>query len=83
MNIFRGAAVYQILNWFGIFGTAISLFSNIQSLLDLSPRAKLLIAQWHHLQVTVWHWLFSLVAVPAEQVFSFELTFPEYLAFRV
>ena len=61
---------YQVLTWVGIVGSAITLFGNLGSVLDLADWAKELVARWHEWNQTIWGWLFSLIRVklPTEVV---------------
>ena len=61
---------YQILTWIGIVGSAITLFANLDGVLNLADWARELVAHWHEWTQMIWGWVFSLIGlrVPRELV---------------
>jgi hypothetical protein len=61
---------YQILTWIGIVGSAITLFANLNGVLDLADWARELVAHWHEWNQIIWRWIFGWmgVKVPKELV---------------
>ena len=55
----RGAILSPILSWGGIVGGAITVFSNLQTLLDLAGWARLLVANWSAWLNVGWSFLFA------------------------
>lgn len=54
---------YQSLAWIGIFGTVITLFANLNGVLDLADWARELVGHWHEWTQMFWGWVFSLVNI--------------------
>src|SRR5215471_16810547 len=59
---------YQVLTWIGIIGTAITLFANLNGVLDLADWAKDLIVHWHEWSRVFWQWVFSLIKLKVPTV---------------
>ena len=61
---------YQVLTWIGIMGSAITLFVNLNGVLDFADQARELVKNWHEWSQMFWGWAFSLVKiqVPRELV---------------
>jgi hypothetical protein len=61
---------YQFLTWIGIVGSAITLFANLDGVLNLADWARELVAHWHEWTQMIWGWVFSLIGlrVPRELV---------------
>src|SRR5262245_30122037 len=61
---------YNVLTWVGIVGSAITLFANVNGVLNLADWARELAVHWHDLTQMFWGWAFSLikVKVPREVV---------------
>jgi TIR domain len=54
---------YQVLTWIGIVGSAITLFANLNGVLDFADWARDLIAHWQEWTQMFWGWVFSLVNI--------------------
>jgi hypothetical protein len=54
---------YQVLTWVGIVGTAITLFANLNGILNLADWARELVAHWHQWTQVFWKLLFSLIKI--------------------
>ncbi len=54
---------YQALTWFGIIGGAITLFSNLNGVLNLADWARWLTSHWHDLTAGFWTWAFGWVGI--------------------
>jgi hypothetical protein len=52
---------YQALTWFGIIGGAVTLFSNLNGVLNLADWARWLTSHWHELTTGFWTWAFGWV----------------------
>jgi hypothetical protein len=67
----------QVLTWVGIVGTAITVFANLQGVLDLADWARELVKHWHEWNQIIWGWVFTLVGIklPREvaPLYSFSL----------
>jgi TIR domain len=61
---------YQILTWICIVGSAITLFANLNGVLDLADWARELVTHWHYWSQTFWRWSLSWIRirVPPELV---------------
>jgi hypothetical protein len=58
-----GTFKYQVLTWVGIVGSAITVFANLQGVLDLADWASELVSHWHEWNQIIWGWVFSLIRV--------------------
>jgi hypothetical protein len=58
-----GVFKYQVLTWIGIIGSAITLFANLQGVLNLADWAQALVAHWHEWSHMIWTWVFSWVHI--------------------
>lgn len=56
-------ARYQVLTWVGILGGAVTLFANMQGVLNLSEWARWFTTHWHDLAVGFWQTLGSLIGI--------------------
>jgi hypothetical protein len=67
---------YQVLTWIGIVGSAITLFANLNGVLNFADWARELVKHWHEWNQIVWGWAFRLikVEVPKEVVPLFSFT---------
>jgi TIR domain len=54
---------YQLLTWIGIVGSAITLFANLEGVLNLAYWAKVLVSHWHEWAQMFWGWVFSLIKI--------------------
>jgi len=54
---------YQVLTWVGIVGSAITVFANLQGVLDLADWARELAKHWHEWNHIIWGWVFSLIGI--------------------
>jgi len=65
-----GVFKYQVLTWVGIVGSVITLFANLNGVLNFADWARELVAHWHEWNQIIWGWAFSLVGlrVPREFV---------------
>ena len=61
---------YQILTWICSVGSAITLFANLNGVLDLADWARELVTHWHYWSQTFWRWSLSWIRirVPLELV---------------
>jgi TIR domain len=59
---------YQVLTWIGIIGSSITLFANLNSVLDMADWARELVDHWHDWAQVFCEWAFSLFGfkVPKE-----------------
>src|SRR5262249_49453873 len=59
---------YQVLTWIGIVGIAITLFANLNGVLDLADWSRELVAHWHEWNQMIWGWVFERfkITVPKE-----------------
>jgi hypothetical protein len=59
-----------VLAWIGIVGTAITLFGNLSTVLDMADSVRKFVVHWHEWNELFWEWVFSLVKlkVPTELV---------------
>jgi hypothetical protein len=68
---------YQVLTWVGIVGSAITVFANLQGVLDLADWARELVNHWREWNQIIWGWVFSLIGVklprPVAPVISFSV----------
>jgi hypothetical protein len=65
-----GIFKYQVLTWVGIVGSAITLFANLNGVLNFADWARDLVSHWHEWNQIIWGRAFSLVGlrVPRELV---------------
>src|SRR5262245_53625001 len=54
---------YQVLTWIGIVGSAITLFANLNGVLNLADWAREVAVHWHEWTHVFWEWVFNLVKV--------------------
>src|SRR5262249_59512323 len=54
---------YQLLTWFGIISGAITLFSNLQGVLNLADWAHWLAIHWHEWTSAFWQWAFRWIGI--------------------
>jgi hypothetical protein len=61
---------YQALTWIGIIGSAITLFSNLDGVVNLADWARELVSHWHYWSQAFWRWSLSWIKirVPLELV---------------
>jgi hypothetical protein len=69
---------YQVLTWVGIIGGAITLFANLQGILNLADWARWLVTNWHEWTTALWMSAFQSVGIripreiaPLLSLFSF------------
>jgi hypothetical protein len=70
-----GTFKYQGLTWIGIVGSVITLFANLNGVLDLADWAKELIAHWQEWTQMFWGWVFSLVKMRMPKPFVPTISF--------
>jgi hypothetical protein len=51
---------YQVLTWVGIVGSALTLFANLNGVLDMADWARELVDHWRDWSQVFWGWAFSL-----------------------
>ena len=59
---------YQVLTWIGIVGSAITLFANLNGVLDFADWARELVAHWHEWTQIFWGRIFSLIGLRMPRV---------------
>src|SRR5262249_20007836 len=74
---------YEVLTWVGIVGSAITLFANLQGVLDLADWARELVDHWHEWNQIVWGWVFSLIRVKVPQEFVPVISFTAFAVMLV
>jgi hypothetical protein len=65
----------QFLTWIGIVGGAITLFTNLGGVLNLSDWARQLVVHWHDWMATFWVWAFSWTGITVPKVVTPVLSF--------
>ena len=53
------AVRYEVLTWFGIIGATITVFSGMQSFLQMADWIHFFLLRWNELTETFWKWIFS------------------------
>jgi hypothetical protein len=71
---------YQILTWIGIVGSAITLFANLNGVLDLADWVRVVVTHWHDWNHMVWGWVFSLVNLELPREFAPLISFSVFTA---
>jgi hypothetical protein len=66
---------YQALTWVGIVGTAITVFANLQGVLNLADWASELVNHWHEWNHIIWGWVFNWVGIKLPKVLVPVLSF--------
>jgi hypothetical protein len=64
-----GIFKYQVLTWVGIVGSVITLFANLNGILDLADWARELVVHWHEWTRMAWGWVFNLIGLRVPRVF--------------
>jgi hypothetical protein len=54
---------YTILTWIGIVGSTITLFANLNGVLDLADWSRVLVQHWSEWNQMIWGWVFALVKI--------------------
>src|SRR6516225_8967539 len=71
---------YQILTWICIVGSAITLFANLNGVLDLADWVRVVVTHWHDWNHMVWGWVFSLVNLELPREFAPLISFSVFTA---
>ena len=66
---------YQVLTWLGIVGGAITLFANLQGVLNLADWARWLAANWHNLISAFWETAFAWIGLKFPKEWASLLSF--------
>lgn len=66
---------YQLLAWLGAAGGALTLFTNIGSLLKLSEWARWVVERWLDWTSAFWGWISSLINIDLPAAFQIDMTF--------
>jgi hypothetical protein len=74
---------YQTLTWIGIVGSAITLFANLNGVLDLADWAGKIVIHWHEWNQAVWGWMFSLIEIKVPREFVPIISFTAFTAILV
>ena len=53
------------MTWIGIVGGAITVFANLQGVLNLADWAHWLATHWHEYTFVFWHWAFGWIGIKA------------------
>lgn len=54
---------YELFNWFGIVGGALTLFGMLEAVLKLAPWARLLVQNWKEWTHAFWLWAFGWLGI--------------------
>jgi hypothetical protein len=65
----------QVLSWVGIIGMAVTVFSNLSSLLQLADWGRQLVIHWEEWTKILWVWSFSWIGIHIPAPFAPALTF--------
>jgi hypothetical protein len=74
---------YQALTWVGILGTTITVFANLQGVLDLADWASELVSHWHEWNQIIWGWVFSLIGVTLPKQLVPMISFSVFIAILI
>jgi len=74
---------YQVLTWVGIVGTTITVFANLQGVLDLADWASELVSHWHEWNQIIWGWVFSLIGVKLPRQLVPIISFSVFIAILI
>jgi len=64
----------RVLAWAGLVGSALTLFSNAQSVLDLADWARWIVLSWRDWTHAIWGWLLAWIGIRVPQPLSEILT---------
>jgi TIR domain len=78
-----GVFKYNVLTWVGIVGSAITLFANLNGVLNLADWAQVLVAHWHEFTQLFWGWVLSLIKVKVPHEFVPIISFIVFTAMTV
>jgi TIR domain len=74
---------YNVLAWIGIVGSTISLFANLNGVLDLADRVRILVDHWHEWNQMVLAWVFGLIGISVPREFVPIISFIVFTAMTV
>jgi hypothetical protein len=79
LYLFFATLRYQFLTWFGIVGAAITLFSGLKAILELSAWARWLVGSWTQLMLTFWRAAAQLIGVDLPPIIASILSFTVFV----
>lgn len=79
LPLVKNIARFELISWLGILGGAITLFTNMGSLLKLSDWARWVVVHWVEWVQTFWSWVFSIFSIEIPLIFQLEITFTIFL----
>lgn len=66
---------YALLSWMGMFGAAVTLFSNFGAVINMADWARTLVDNWTYYSFTMWCWMFSWLQIQIQSEWSHVLNF--------
>ena len=70
---------YQVLTWVGVVGGAITLFTNLDSVLRMADWARWLVTHWHDWMHASWEWVFAWIGIRIDPEISLLLSFLAFM----
>jgi hypothetical protein len=71
----RAGLKFHALSWFGIFGTAITLFTGLKGVIELADWARWLIDHWVNFAHMVWKYVFGFLGITIPRIQAVTLSF--------